>query len=67
MISDYKQRLEKSLKTEKIEHQQAKAEFETRVNEEKLKYQKTSEEATIKFNALQQHYNLLQVNRFFKY
>lgn len=61
MISDYKQRLEKSLKTEKTEHQQAKAELESRVNEEKLKHQKATEEATLKFNSLQQHYNLLQV------
>ncbi|KAK9712970.1 hypothetical protein QE152_g24614 [Popillia japonica] len=60
VISDYKQRLEKSLKTEKTEHQQAKAELESRVNEEKLKHQKATEEATLKFNSLQQHYNLLE-------
>ncbi|KAI4466360.1 hypothetical protein MML48_3g00005337 [Holotrichia oblita] len=62
VISDYKQRLEKSLKTEKTEHQQAKAELESRVNEEKLKHHKATEDATLKFNSLQQHYNLLQTS-----
>lgn len=61
-IIEYKQRLENSLKTEKAEHQQTKANFENRLNEEKNKCDSSSNQSKMKFNSLQQHYNLLQVN-----
>ncbi|XP_017783127.1 PREDICTED: Golgi integral membrane protein 4-like [Nicrophorus vespilloides] len=60
VIYDYKQRLEKSLKTEKNDYNRIKAEMELKVNEEKLKGDKTIEEAKLRFSTLQQHFNLLQ-------
>lgn len=63
VISDYKQRLENSLKSEKAEHQQTKINNEIKANEEKLKSEKIMNEAKNKFNSLQQHFNLLQVFR----
>jgi myosin heavy subunit len=60
VISDYKQRLEKSLKTEKAEHQQVKHDLENKLNEEKLKNEKSINEANVRFTTLQQHFNLLQ-------
>lgn len=59
VVSDYKQRLEKSLKTEKAEHQQSKAEL-TKLTEEKSKNEKTASDAKVQLSSLQQHYNLLQ-------
>lgn len=60
VISDYKQRLEKSLKTEKVEHQQMKNELEKTLNELKSKQEKTNSESNLRFSALQQHFDLLQ-------
>ncbi|XP_044267177.1 putative leucine-rich repeat-containing protein DDB_G0290503 [Tribolium madens] len=60
MISDYKQRLEKSLKTEKAEHQKIQSELENKLNEEKSKNEKGTNEANVRFSSLQQHFNLLQ-------
>lgn len=60
VIFDYKQRLEKSLKTEKAEHQQSKHDFETKLEEEQTRHEKTINEVNLKFSSLQQHYNLLQ-------
>ncbi|KAJ8960664.1 hypothetical protein NQ314_006056 [Rhamnusium bicolor] len=60
VISDYKQRLEKSLKTEKAEHQQTKTNLENRLIEEKSKNEKSSSDSKIKLNSLQQHFNLLK-------
>ncbi|XP_018569335.1 putative leucine-rich repeat-containing protein DDB_G0290503 [Anoplophora glabripennis] len=60
VISDYKQRLEKSLKTEKAEHQQTKTNLENKLNEERNKNDKSSSDAKLKLNSLQQHFNLLQ-------
>lgn len=61
-ITEYKQILEKSLKTEKEEHHQTKANFESKLNEEKNKCDSNSNQSKMKFNSLQQHYNLLQVS-----
>lgn len=61
MTSESKHRLELLSKTDKAEHQQVKAKLESKLNEEKLKYQKASDDAALKFNSLQQHYKLLQV------
>lgn len=61
VISDYKQRLEKSLKTEKAEHQQTKTNLENKLNEERNKNDKSSSDAKLKLNTLQQHFNLLEV------
>ncbi|KAF5286345.1 hypothetical protein FQR65_LT12639 [Abscondita terminalis] len=60
VIFDYKQRLEKSLKTEKVEHQQSKHDLETKLDEERKHHEKSINEINIKFSSLQQHYNLLQ-------
>ncbi|XP_060517307.1 rho-associated protein kinase 2-like isoform X2 [Cylas formicarius] len=60
VISDYKQKLEKSLKNEKAEHQYSKKNLEDVINEEKSKSEKVSNDALLKYNSLQQHYNLLK-------
>lgn len=65
MIVDYKNKLEKSLQLEKQEHKQSKLDLEGRVNEEKIRRDKTSVEANLRFTSLQQNYKLLQV--FFQY
>lgn len=62
VIFDYKQRLERSLKTEKAEHQQSKTDLETKLKSEKKSYEKANNEAKLQYTSLQQHYNLLQVN-----
>ncbi|KAJ8944506.1 hypothetical protein NQ318_011764 [Aromia moschata] len=61
VISDYKQRLEKSLKTEKAEHQQTKTNLENKLNEEASKYEKYSTDTKLKLNSLQQNYHLLEI------
>ncbi|CAG9771217.1 unnamed protein product [Ceutorhynchus assimilis] len=60
VISDYKQKLEKSLKNEKAEHQQSKNALEIKINEEKNRNKQIANDALIKYNSLQQHYKLLQ-------
>lgn len=60
VIFDYKQRLEKSLKTEKAEHQQTKKELEARLEEDQSNHEKSINEINLKFSSLQQHYNILQ-------
>lgn len=65
-IFEYKQRLEKSLKAEKADHQQTKSDLENKVNEEKTQHEKETSEAKIRFTSLQKHNKLLDVkqNRF---
>ncbi|CAH1105874.1 unnamed protein product [Psylliodes chrysocephalus] len=60
VISDYKQRLEKSLKTEQFDHQQIKANLDNQLKEERSKYEKDSSDMKLKLGSLQQHFNLLQ-------
>lgn len=60
VIFDYKQRLEKSLKTEKAEHQQSRSDLEAKVNEERNRNDKVMKEENLRFDTLQQHYNILQ-------
>lgn len=60
-ITEYKQRLEASLKTEKAEHQKSKSNLENQLNEEKNKCDSDSNQSKMKFNSLQQHYHLLEV------
>ncbi|KAF5281257.1 hypothetical protein FQA39_LY05143 [Lamprigera yunnana] len=60
VIFDYKQRLEKSLKTEKAEHQLSKKDFESKLEKEESHYKTSISEVNLKFSSLQQHYNLLQ-------
>ena len=60
VISDYKQRLEKSLKTEKAEHQQVRNELENKLNEEKSRNEKATNEANLRFTSLQQHFSMMQ-------
>ncbi|KAG5883039.1 hypothetical protein JTB14_010429 [Gonioctena quinquepunctata] len=60
VISDYKQRLEKSLKTEKAEHQQKISSLENQLKEERNKNDKDSSDSKMKLSSLQQHFNLLQ-------
>lgn len=59
---DYKNRLEKSLQQEKTEHKQTRTELEAKINEEKIRRDKSSVEANLRFTSLQQHYKLLQVS-----
>ncbi|CAH1117996.1 unnamed protein product [Phaedon cochleariae] len=60
VISEYKQRLEKSLKTEKAEHQKTKNSLENQLKDEKNKNDKDSADSKMKLSSLQQHFNLLQ-------
>nr|CAI5834067.1 unnamed protein product [Callosobruchus analis] len=60
VISDYKVRIEKSLKAEKADHQQTKIALENQLNEERTKNEKSFGDVKIKFSSLQQHYNILQ-------
>nr|CAH7741007.1 unnamed protein product [Callosobruchus chinensis] len=60
VISDYKVRIEKSLKAEKADHQQTKNALENQLNEERTKNEKSFGDVKIKFSSLQQHYNILQ-------
>ncbi|CAH1953933.1 unnamed protein product [Acanthoscelides obtectus] len=60
VISDYKVRIEKSLKAEKTDHQQTKLTLEAQLNEERTKNEKSFGDVKIKFSSLQQHYNILQ-------
>lgn len=60
VIFDYKQRLEKSLKTEKAEHQQSRSDLDAKLNEERNRNDKVMKEENVRFDTLQQHYNILQ-------
>ncbi|CAG9864776.1 unnamed protein product [Phyllotreta striolata] len=60
VISDYKLRLEKSLKTEQADNQQIKANLENQLKEERSKYERDSNDMKLKLGSLQQHFNLLQ-------
>ncbi|XP_075213099.1 uncharacterized protein LOC142319564 isoform X2 [Lycorma delicatula] len=62
VIFEYKLRLEKSLQKEKAEHKETKDECQNRAQEEKLQREKETLESVKKYNALQQHYKLLQSN-----
>lgn len=62
VIFDYKQRLEKSLKDEKEEHQRSKGELESRLTDEKEEHQKVLNENKLRFTSLQQQYKLLDVS-----
>ncbi|KAL3282707.1 hypothetical protein HHI36_005879 [Cryptolaemus montrouzieri] len=60
VISDYKLRLEKALRTEKAEHSKSNSSFDQVLKDEKSRNDKVSMEAKLRFDALQQRYNLLQ-------
>lgn len=60
MISDYKQRLEKSLKAEKAEHTQSRKDLQTKLDEEKAKNERTASQIKLQLSSLQQSYQLLQ-------
>ncbi|CAG9832437.1 unnamed protein product [Diabrotica balteata] len=60
VISDYKQRLEKTLKTEQADHVQTKANLENRLKEERSKYENEANDMKHKLESVQQHLNLLQ-------
>ncbi|XP_065164380.1 Golgi integral membrane protein 4-like [Atheta coriaria] len=60
VVFDYKQRLEKTLQSEKVEHQNVKQDYTDKLNEEKMKCEKNANEGKLRFSTLQQHYNLLQ-------
>lgn len=60
VLSDYKQRLEKSIKTEKAEHQQSRKELETKLLEEKERNERTTSQIKLQLSSLQQSYQLLQ-------
>ncbi|XP_044752808.1 CAP-Gly domain-containing linker protein 1 homolog [Coccinella septempunctata] len=60
VISDYKLRLEKALKTEKAEHVKSNSSFDQSLKDEKSRNEKNMMEAKLRFNSLQQRYNLLQ-------
>lgn len=62
VIFEYKLRLEKSLQKEKTEHKQSKDECQNKAKQEKDDKEKELLEATNKYSALQQSYNLLQVS-----
>ncbi|KAF7267922.1 uncharacterized protein LOC143202605 [Rhynchophorus ferrugineus] len=60
VISEFKQKLEKVMKNEIAMHQKNVASLETKINEEKSKSEKASSDAQLKYNSLQQHFNLLK-------
>ncbi|XP_028128142.1 interaptin isoform X2 [Diabrotica virgifera virgifera] len=60
VISDYKQRLEKTLKTEQADHVQTKANLENQLKEERSKYENEATDMKHKLESVQQHLNLLQ-------
>ncbi|XP_018325024.1 Golgi integral membrane protein 4-like [Agrilus planipennis] len=60
VIFDYKQRLEKSLKTEKAEHQQTKSDLEKKLADEKIKSEKIVKDDELQLSALKQNYKLLK-------
>ncbi|XP_072383667.1 uncharacterized protein [Diabrotica undecimpunctata] len=60
VISDYKQRLEKTLKTEQADHVQTKSNLENRLKEERSKYENEANDMKHKLESVQQHLNLLQ-------
>lgn len=62
MIFEYKQRLEKSLKAEKADHEKTKKEFEVKLSEQKIKHDKTLSEEESKLSSVQQHYKILEVS-----
>lgn len=61
VISEYKQKLEKSIKAQKAEHDQKLIQLEDNLEKEKNKHEKHSADLKQKFDTLQQHFNLLQV------
>ncbi|XP_057672187.1 interaptin-like [Diorhabda carinulata] len=60
VISDYKQRLEKSLKSEQSDHHQIKLNLENQLKEERSKYENEANDMKLKLGSVQQHLNLLQ-------
>ncbi|CAH0556448.1 unnamed protein product [Brassicogethes aeneus] len=62
VISDYKQRLEKSLKIQNAENQQKRIQLEQKIEDEKVKYEEQINELKQKYESSQQHFNLLQTN-----
>ncbi|XP_045470027.1 uncharacterized protein DDB_G0284459-like [Harmonia axyridis] len=60
VISDYKLRLEKALKIEKVEHGKSNSSFDQMLKDEKSRSEKNMMEAKLRFNSLQQRYSLLQ-------
>lgn len=49
------------MKNEIAMHQKNVASLESKINEEKSKGEKASSDAQLKYNSLQQHFNLLKV------
>ncbi|XP_039279214.1 Golgi integral membrane protein 4 isoform X2 [Nilaparvata lugens] len=60
VIFEYKLRLEKSLQKEKAEHKETKEECQNKAQEEKIMREKETNEAVDKYNALSQHFKLLE-------
>lgn len=60
VISDYKQRLEKSLKSAQSDHHQIKLNLENQLKEERSKYENEANDMKLKLGSVQQHLNLLQ-------
>lgn len=62
VISEYKQKLEKTIKNEKAEHQKVKGTLEEQVEELKNKYEKVIEDSEQRFKSLDQEHNILKAN-----
>ncbi|RZF32159.1 hypothetical protein LSTR_LSTR004022 [Laodelphax striatellus] len=60
VIFEYKLRLEKSLQKEKAEHKETKEECQNKAQEEKILREKETNDAVDKYNALSQHFKLLE-------
>lgn len=61
VIFDYKNRLEKSLQSEKAEHKQTRIELQKRADNEKTNCEKNAMEANMRYSSLQQQFKILQV------
>ncbi|XP_044743769.1 Golgi integral membrane protein 4-like isoform X2 [Chrysoperla carnea] len=60
VIFDYKNRLEKSLQSEKAEHKQTRIELQKRADNEKTNCEKNAMEANMRYSSLQQQFKILQ-------
>ncbi|XP_038119810.1 uncharacterized protein LOC6039816 isoform X2 [Culex quinquefasciatus] len=60
VVVDQKLRLENSLQSERLVHEQSRVELQHKVHDEKEQHTKADQEANIRYAALQQHYTLMK-------
>uniref|UniRef100_A0A1Q3G1R8 Uncharacterized protein n=1 Tax=Culex tarsalis TaxID=7177 RepID=A0A1Q3G1R8_CULTA len=60
VVVDQKLRLENTLQSERLVHEQNRVELQHKVHDEKEQHTKADQEANIRYASLQQHYNLMK-------